>query len=180
MNINKKQILISIPVLFIFGTMLHFLFNISGNIKIIGLIAPVNESVWEHLKLAFFPILVWWIIKISQEGLNNKYKKLIALAVSSILSICTITSFFYTYTGAFGIKSLVLDIFSLFLGILIGQIIAYYTFIYLDVKKSYVCISVIAIMTILILFFIFTFYPPNIPLFKDPRTGFYGIFSTIL
>ena len=176
MNINKRQILVSIPILFILGTILHFLFEISGNIKIIGLIAPVNESVWEHLKLAFFPILIWWLVKIFNGELEKRYKGLVSLAISSVLSILTILSFFYTYTGAIGIKSLILDIFSLFLGISIGQIVAYYTFKYANIKKGYVYISLIIIITIFILFFIFTFCPPQIPLFKDPTTGLYGIF----
>ena len=38
------------------GTALHFLYTISPNL-ISALLAPVNESVWEHLKLLFWPVL---------------------------------------------------------------------------------------------------------------------------
>ena len=36
------------------GTLLHFTYRWSGRNP---LIAPVNESVWEHMKLLFFPML---------------------------------------------------------------------------------------------------------------------------
>jgi hypothetical protein len=54
----KKSILISIPVLFIIGGPLHFLFELAGESPVIGAIVPVSESPWEHLKLVFYPILI--------------------------------------------------------------------------------------------------------------------------
>lgn len=38
------------------GTALHFLYEVSPNL-ISALLSPVNESVWEHLKLLFWPTL---------------------------------------------------------------------------------------------------------------------------
>lgn len=180
MDINKKQILISIPLLFIVGFLLHFVFDVTGKIKIIGLVSPVNESVWEHLKLAFFPLLTWWLIKVSNkefnDNINKKYKAIVASCVSIVLSILTILSFFYTYRGAFGIESTILDIFSLFLGLCVGQLIGYHVFNYITLKKSYVFICMVILILLLVLFFIYTFYPPQLPIFKDPITGLYGIF----
>ena len=39
------------------GTLWHFAYAISGDAYFVGLIAPVNESVWEHLKIVYLPIL---------------------------------------------------------------------------------------------------------------------------
>lgn len=39
------------------GTLNHFLYFLSGQSPIIALFCPVNESVWEHLKLLYFPFL---------------------------------------------------------------------------------------------------------------------------
>lgn len=52
----ERQILVGVPVLFLAGTLLHFLYGLSGEFFLVGLLAPVNESVWEHLKLALWPI----------------------------------------------------------------------------------------------------------------------------
>ncbi|WP_305085705.1 DUF6512 family protein, partial [uncultured Clostridium sp.] len=58
----KRNIIFSIPILFIIAVPIHFLYEISGKIKIIGAIMPVNESIEEHFKLATIPIIIWWII----------------------------------------------------------------------------------------------------------------------
>ena len=41
----------------ILGTLLHFTYEWSQNNAIVGLFSAVNESTWEHLKLLFFPML---------------------------------------------------------------------------------------------------------------------------
>jgi hypothetical protein len=38
----------------IFGTSLHFFFELSNFWKPVVIIAAVNESTWEHLKMAFW------------------------------------------------------------------------------------------------------------------------------
>ena len=56
----ERQILVGVPVLFLAGTLIHFLYGLSGEFFLVGLLAPVNESVWEHLKLALWPTTLWW------------------------------------------------------------------------------------------------------------------------
>ena len=43
----------------VFGTLSHFLYDCSGQNLFIALFAPVNESIWEHMKLSFFPVLLY-------------------------------------------------------------------------------------------------------------------------
>ena len=52
-------ILITITV----GVFAHSIYEFSGKNPITGLIAPVNESVWEHLKILFFPFLLASLIE---------------------------------------------------------------------------------------------------------------------
>ena len=52
----KRAYIISAILAAAAGTALHFLYTISPNL-ISALLAPVNESVWEHLKLLFWPVL---------------------------------------------------------------------------------------------------------------------------
>ena len=35
------------------GVLSHFLYDWSGQNKIVGIISSINESTWEHLKLTF-------------------------------------------------------------------------------------------------------------------------------
>ena len=57
-----KFILIGIVFTIILGCILHFVYEWSGNNSFVGLICPVNESTVEHLKLLYFPMLVWVVI----------------------------------------------------------------------------------------------------------------------
>ena len=45
------------------GTFFHFLFDILNQNVFVGLFTPVNESVWEHLKLIYFPYVVSMIVE---------------------------------------------------------------------------------------------------------------------
>jgi hypothetical protein len=58
---RNKKVLISTIIAFLvataFGVFLHFTFELSGKNYFVALFSPVNESIWEHLKLLFFPFL---------------------------------------------------------------------------------------------------------------------------
>lgn len=47
--------LLSIIIISIVGTISHFLYDISNHNKIVGLFTAVNESIWEHIKIALTP-----------------------------------------------------------------------------------------------------------------------------
>jgi len=162
----KKYLLIGIPILFIIGSIFHYIYEWSGSNLIIGLISPVNESIWEHLKLVLLPMTVYWLIYIPLSQNLNKEKWILSLFISIITAMLTIISFYYTYTGVFGIESLILDIFSLFLGITIGQLLGSHFYTYgFSIPKIF---SIIAIITLFVIFAQFTITPPNLPIFKNP------------
>lgn len=52
----KRSYVIAAVVAAAAGTTLHFLYEVSPNL-ISAMLSPVNESVWEHLKLLFWPVL---------------------------------------------------------------------------------------------------------------------------
>ena len=47
----------------ILGTFLHFFFDLTGGNVVAALFSAVNESIWEHMKLLFFPMLIFSIIE---------------------------------------------------------------------------------------------------------------------
>ena len=51
-----KWELFGIIFVFLLGALLHFVFEWSGESKVVGAIASVNESVWEHFKQGFWPL----------------------------------------------------------------------------------------------------------------------------
>lgn len=174
---SLKYILVSTVIIFIVGSMFHFIFDWFGKNIIIGLIAPVNESVWEHCKMVVLPIILWWIIYyicIKKSNSINKQKWFTAMIISLLVSIITIPLLFYFYTESFGIESVIIDIFILFLAVLAGQSLAchYYRRSYRYLNQ-YVSISISVV--VVIIFMIFTVYTPKIPLFMDTSNQTYGI-----
>ena len=87
---EKKKILrfqiFSVIFTWILGTILHFLYEWSGDNKIIASFSAVNESTWEHLKLVFFPMLITTIVGFLAIGKDNK-KFWCAKTIGIILAI---------------------------------------------------------------------------------------------
>lgn len=177
-NSPERWIILGIPILSIIGCIMHFVYQWSGKLLIIGVFAPVNESVWEHLKMTFWPILIWWFVGylIYNKKSNMPISKWsISCVISELACILVIISFYYTYTGALGIESLVLDIFSLFLGIALAQVLAFHIYKYAKPSCFSLYISIVLLIFLIIIFTVFTFAPPHIPIFKDSLTQNYGI-----
>jgi uncharacterized protein involved in response to NO len=172
MKIKTWQI-ITVIICLILGVILHFTYEWSGENRIVGLFSAVNESTWEHLKLAFFPMLVMAIIGFLVIGkrTNNYW---LAQTIGIIAAITFIVTFFYTYRGVLGKNIDALNIGSFFVAVILGEFVTYKI---LKSRKTYNA-EIASIIFLVILFFsfiLYTFYPPQIPLFKDPITGNYGI-----
>jgi len=173
---EKKYIYLGIPVLFLVGSLFHFLYDLTGQLTIIGAISPVNESVWEHCKMVVLPTILWWTIyyiaMAKKKGID-KNKWFTAALSSLVVSIITIPFIFYFYTNAFGIESLVVDIMILLIAVTLGQLAGFHIFVF--GKGINAKISIALIIAILIIFIVFTFSTPHLPIFLDKSTGSYGI-----
>ncbi|MEG0371708.1 MAG: DUF6512 family protein [Clostridium sp.] len=173
----EKWFCIGIPVTFLLGSLLHFVYDWSSQMAIVGIFAPVNESIWEHLKLAFFPLLLWntlGYLKFKNDYNFKNRSYLIGSGVSAIVAPLIIVTFYYTYTGAFGIHSIVLDIFSLLLAIALSQTLAIHIYKYGSFSISALFITYALVFIFIALFITFTFNPPHLPMFLDGQTGTYG------
>lgn len=173
----SNLILLSIPILIIVAFPLHFLYDVIKR-PIIGIFSPVNESVWEHLKLVFWPIIIIWISSyyLFKSEFNIDFNSwFVAMTVSVITSMLIIVAFYYTYTGALGFQSIILDIFSLVLGVIVGQYLSLHIYQYSNPSPNITGTSLILVLLMAIAFFIFTFYPPHLPIFLDNRLRTYGI-----
>lgn len=62
----KRLSVIGVIFVTLAGTLSHFLYGWSGKNALVGLFAPVNESVWEHMKLLFFPMLLYGLFMVSR------------------------------------------------------------------------------------------------------------------
>ena len=167
--------IIETSLIIILGVILHFLYDWSGKNKFIGTFSAVNESTWEHLKLAFFPILLFGIVDfifIRPYANNIVFSTTIAL----FCSITIITMLFYVYLGVLGKNIDIINIAIFIIAVIISKYIAYRIILMPNFENIYyilLCSYFIYITTFC--FAVFTFAPPKINLFKDPITGKYGI-----
>lgn len=173
----KRWYLLGIPVLFLTSGFMHFIYGLTGNCVLIGIFAPVNESVWEHLKLCFYPIILWFTLGyfINKPYIDSISNWIISCTVSEITCMLTILCFFYTYTGALGIESLFLNVFSLFLALALAQYLSLHIYLKGKFTSWWVYFCILLLIILVFLFTYFTFNPPHIPLFMDGPTGTYGI-----
>lgn len=172
----QNCIWVSIPILFFIGSCFHFLFEFLGKVPIIGAFTPVNESVWEHSKMLLLPIIGWWILFYALK--KKKYnidtgKWFTGMLASLLTSIITMIVVYYFYTQAFGVEILLVDILILFLAILVGQLLGYH--VYKFGKGLSLSVSIMISVIIILVFIIWTFNPPELPLFYDKQAGKYGI-----
>ncbi|SFU72567.1 hypothetical protein SAMN04487886_11206 [Clostridium sp. DSM 8431] len=174
----NKIILSGTLIIFLLSSLFHFLFNITGGSTIAAIFFPVNESVFEHLKLVLYPSIIFWIA--SYFILNKNYKIsfskwVISMTLSIITNMLFILACFYVARYAFNIESLILDILSILIGSFLGQLLGmhFYNNGQKNIFLSSICILLIIIMCIS--FANFTFYPPKLPLFMELSSGKYGI-----
>lgn len=165
--------MIGVLVIVAVGSLLHFCFEWSGKYPASALFCAVNESVWEHMKIAFWPTFFYAVLEfflLRDRPENFILAKTVGLYLLSI----TIPVIFYGYTAILGTHLLWVDILIYIVAVFLGQWISW-RIIYSEAKPLWNMIAVGPLLLILIAYLTFTFYPPQLPLFQDPHTGGYGI-----
>lgn len=159
----------------IVGSLLHFTYEWSNNSVIVGIFSPVNESVWEHLKLGYWSLILFSII---EYPFIKKYVESYYLgkALGVIVLEITIIIIYYSYTAITRKSILWIDIFTYVIASIFCQLVSRY----IIKKKVPIIGEYIGVIILLILGFaliFFTFYPLKLPIFKDPVTKSYGIYK---
>ena len=156
------------------GSALHFVFSWTGGWRPVAVIAAFNEYIWEHLKLAFWPGLLWALLP--REGLGLPLlERLAAKGFTLILTAVLIVTIFISYTAVLGHNLLILDIGTFVLAVLIGQIVSAVLGIY-GIPGSALLMLGLSLMVIqLTAYALLTYYPPDLWLFVDSRNGLRGI-----
>ncbi|WP_461813008.1 DUF6512 family protein [Faecalimonas sp.] len=165
----KSIHIIGVIFTIVVGTLLHFVWEWSGQSNLTAIFSAVNESTWEHLKLLFFPFITFAIIEYFLYG--NETTCFFSVKVCAVLlGMLTIVTVFYTYTGILGKNYFPLDILTFLLGVIVSYLYSYYH-LYTSPSSCSVYSEVLAIFTLLlfiIAFSIFSFSPPSLGIFQQP------------
>ena len=164
--------IISIIIISIIGTISHFLYDIFKHNKIVGLFTSVNESTWEHIKIALTPTIIWGLIDGYIYGMNPNY--FLAKFVSLISIIILMPLLYYGYRYLFKKDNTIINIIIFYIVIICSQYL-FYNLISMDKVNYYIqYISCIGTFITFACYMIFTLMPIKNFLFKDPISNKYG------
>ncbi len=139
------------------GFLFHFLYDWSPNL-VFALLSPVRESVWEHLKILYWPMLLagWWMTRKHPEETQSWY--LAALLGSALLLL-----FGWVVHIRIGIELVWVDC----VGMAVIELIALLAAAWSGVGKRWNGPLLLGLLAVAILLIWFTFWQPEGILFAD-------------
>ena len=173
MSLREYKI-IGVFFVFFLCFLFHFIYSWFPNV-LFSIFFPVNESIWEHMKLIMSSILVYGVLEyfLLKNGNISFNNYITSLFLSGVLGIVIFLIIYLPIHSIVG-ENFFLNIFILFITICICEVISYYI---LKSKKIYFLdyVSLIGIIFVYILFAILTYYPVTNYLFYDKLHDKYGI-----
>ena len=165
--------IIGIVFISLIGTLLHFMYEWTGHNKVVSIFAAVNESTWEHIKIALTPTFIWTLYDGAIYGLNENY--FVAKTVSILVIILLIPILFYGYKFITKKSILVVDIIIFYVTIISSMLVFKYILNIESLHFLYRYMSVVILFVIFGFYMVLTLLPIKNFLFKDPITKKYGI-----
>ena len=152
----------------ILGTLLHFLYNWTGQNPVIGAFSAVNESIWEHMKLLFFPMLLFslWECRSIGKACPNFW---CVKAIGTALGLGLIPALYYTYTGSLGVNA---DWFNIAIFFIAAAVVFWLETRLLEANIPSCHHPFLGwgyLILIGITFVMLTYFPPMLPLFLPPQ-----------
>jgi len=172
MSLKKIKIL-GVFIIFLLSFPLHFLYEWIPN-SIISIFVPVNESIWEHMKLISTSFILFGIIDFILLKNNTKFNNfLLQLFVVPLIGII---SYLLIYIPVYNIvgENMVVSIILLFIIIILEQLLSYYLLSKDEIRFQNI-IGIVGIIIMYIIFGYLTYRPVIDYLFFDEKNDKYGI-----
>ena len=155
------------------GTLLHFMYEWLGEAEWIAPFSGVNESTWEHMKLLFWPMVLFAVV---ESFFFRDYRGLWYVNLCGILlGLSLIPIIFYTYNGVIGKSPDWVNIAIFFVSAACAFILEARLIKSKREPRLSPWASVGVLCALGIMFVAFTFFTPELGVFLDPVTGKYGI-----
>lgn len=159
-----------VVVITLLGSALHFAYAWSGQTGWVAIFAAINESVWEHLKLAFWPAVLWSLLgalAIRRDVRNFWVGRTVAVTLPPLL----IAVGYYGYTALLGRHLLAADLALFALAIFAGQMSALAVYRMPDMGRGVARLALLVIALACLAFASLSFFPPDLALFDDPSVS---------
>jgi hypothetical protein len=157
------------------GSVLHFLFDWTSHNRFVAIFSAVNESYWEHIKIAIWPVFFLQVVLFASGG--YQYTSFIPAATISLYSIpVSMVGLVFVYKAVTKKNILWLDISIFFVCIAIAQSSFVLIFDQLNPTGGTVVMASLFLFGLIVAFLLFTLRPPKEPdVFLDPIKKDYGL-----
>ena len=157
------------------GNLLHFVYDWSGQSPVVGALAAVNESTWEHMKLLFVPFFLFTMVQfiVFAEPLRSFFA---AKAASILLGLLAIPVLFYSLGGMFGKTPDWVNIAIFFLADALLYLMSFRLLTRGALRGgAWQLAGFLLLWALAFAFVFFTYRPIHLPLWQDPTNGLYGL-----
>ncbi len=170
----KKTRIYAVIGIFLLSFICHFVFDLFPNV-LFSIFFPVNESIWEHMKILFTATLLYsFIDKIILKKLNVNYNNYyLQLFISAFISIPIYLIIYLPIYNSIG-ENMFVSIFLLLIVYIIMQYISYKIMQKKETKIPNYIFSILIILTYIIFIYL-TYNPPQNYIFYDSENEIYGI-----
>ena len=170
----KNIKIMGVFIIFLLAVDSHFMYDIIPTF-ITSILFPVNESIWEHMKLLVTPVIIFSVL----EYFIYKYKSInynnfiLSYFFGIILGIILYLLIYLPINSLFGYNT-IFAISLLFVIYIFIEYISYYI-MNMNVNKYNKILGIIGIICIYFIFYYFTYYTPDNKIFYDTANNGYGI-----
>jgi len=157
------------------GSVLHFLFDWTSHNRFVAIFSAVNESYWEHIKIAIWPVFFLQVVLFASGG--YQYASFVPAATIALYSIpVSMVGLVFVYKSITKRNILWLDISIFFVCIAIAQSSFVLILDQLDPSQGTVVMATLFLIGLIAAFLLFTLRPPKEPdVFLDPIKKDYGL-----
>ncbi len=160
--INETKVsIVGSFVIFVLAALIHSLYDVT-DLVFLKPFCPINESVWEHMKMMNTAGLMWMIYE-HYLGMAKNQNYYFARGIGLFSLVFLVPGMFYTYTGFTDNSILVIDIFITLITAVLSQKVF---MCILRSKKDYSKYSAIGIAITIVLFILFVYFTYNPPVSK--------------
>lgn len=162
-----------IPILFLSGVIFHFIYKWSNKAHVVASIGAVNESMWEHMKIAFWPMFLWSVLALGIWGFDREIIYF-SRGAGIILTQMSIPLLVKLYTHFSKRNILFVDITLFLICIAFGQLLSHYLLNFNILIQAFTPLVIVIVVLLALAFILFSHSPPRLNLFRDPISKRYG------
>lgn len=170
----KKLTILNIVLVFLISFLSHFMYDFLPN-NLTAVFFPTNESIFEHLKMAFTTYIIvliidYIILKLKKEKFDNLVISVFISAITTVILLAIIYPIIFNAIG----ENMFITLIVYLITIIIGNIFGYKT---LKTKNLHLQeTGIISFIIIVIIFGLLTFCPLKVKTyFYDYANNHYGI-----